>query len=155
MPLATRRFTLALALAAAAGCAALPRPRPNLTPHPVLDASALEAAAEAFYSGGDAAALRDAAGAADRAAPGSGRAHEPAAQLARLEMRDSDEVEHLLAACADPSHDATAQHLLRLNELDRSEGQHARYLGLLEALVASHPDPDGTRPAPPAARGSG
>ncbi|HYX90181.1 MAG TPA: transglutaminase domain-containing protein [Myxococcaceae bacterium] len=142
MPLATRRFTLALALAAAAGCAALPRPRPNLTPHPVLDASALEAAAEAFYSGGDAAALRDAAEAADRAAPGSGLAHELAAQLARLEMRDSDEVEHLLAACADPSHDATAQHLLRLNELDRSEAQHARYLGLMEALVASHPDPD-------------
>jgi cellulose synthase operon protein C len=142
MPLAPPRVSLALALAVASGCSTLPRPRPNLVPRPVVDAAALEKAAEAFYSGGDAAALRRAVETADRAAPGAGLAHELAAQLARLEMRDADEVDHLLAASADPSHDATAQHLRRLNELDRNEAQHARYLGLLEALLAAHPDPD-------------
>jgi tetratricopeptide (TPR) repeat protein len=135
---APRWTAVALALAVAAGCSALPRPRPNLEPAPVVDAASLEAA-EAFYSTGDAAVLRRSVEIAARAAPGSGLSHELAAELAHLEMRESDEVEHLLAACADTSHDGTLRHLYRLNELDRGEAHHARYLGLLEALIDSHP----------------
>ncbi|HZA50245.1 MAG TPA: hypothetical protein VE549_05860, partial [Myxococcaceae bacterium] len=116
---------VALAFAVAAGCSTLHRPRPTLTQVAVIDAAALDAAAESFYSTGDVAVLRRSVEDAARAAPGSGLAHELAAELARLEMRESDEVEHLLAACADPSHDAIIRHLHRLNELDRGEAHHA------------------------------
>lgn len=139
---APRWTAVAVALAIVHGCSSLPRPRPNLAAPAVIDAAALDTAADEFYATGDGAALRRAADAAARAAPSSGLAHELAAQLARFEMREADEVEHLLAACADPSHDATIRHLHRLNEIDRTEAHHARYLGLLEVLRESHPRPD-------------
>jgi tetratricopeptide (TPR) repeat protein len=145
MPHARAVPRLAQALLCAAlftACAGAPRHQVVLRPSAPTDSAALASAVEAFHRANDPAELKAAVERAAAVAPGSGAYHELAADLARLQMREVDEVNHLLAALQDPSLEGAWHALHRLDELPRNRPQQAQWLGLLEALTSAHPSPE-------------
>ncbi len=138
----TSRAAVTAACALALSCAGVQRPSPvSLREGAVTDLAGLASAQEAFFSAKDPGALRAALAQAEALAPEAGATYELRALLARLELRETDEVEHWISAAADVAFSAEGalQAISRVTDLPRSAAQHARYLGLLDALVATHP----------------
>ncbi len=136
---------LALLFAAAwmVACAGVPRVGVELRQSvPVADARALAEAVELFHRAQTPDALVEAVERARKAGPESGAYHLLAADLARLQLRERDEVDHLLTALEDVSFDAAPHALRRVELLSRTDAQQARWLGLLEALQEGHPSPE-------------
>ncbi len=125
------------------GCGGAPRLTPTpLVATPPKDAAALAAAVDAYYLAEDVVGLRAAVAAAAAAGPDSALHHEVAADLAHLEDRRADELQHLLAAMRDPAADATVTYLHRLAETTWTFAERDRVEQTLASLAVGHPDPE-------------
>ena len=137
------RWCLFAHAASMIGCGAAQAPAVELpTEAPPRDPAKLAAAVEAYYTASTAQEMRAAVAAAKAAGPGTAGHHEVAADLARLEDRRADQLDHLLASLRDPSSDAPLSPLHTLAELSWTLPERARVEATLAALVAQHPDPE-------------
>lgn len=123
-------------------CGACTTLGPALREVPVTDRPGLDAAAEAFFRAETPAALRDAVARARAVSPHAPLTRELEALLASLEGRESDEVQHLVAALLDVSNDSPLLHLHQLMLFDFTWEQREQVEALLRELVAAHPKPE-------------
>ncbi|MCA9541821.1 MAG: hypothetical protein KC620_23150, partial [Myxococcales bacterium] len=134
---------LALCLVAALwGCGAAAPTVTLPSAPPQRDAAALSQAQEAFYTAADVAGLRAAVDRAREAGPDAAGYHEIAAQLALLEDRPRDAIDHLLSALLDPAADAPTLYMHRLADQHWTLAERQRIEATLAAIRAAHPDPE-------------
>lgn len=133
-------LSLALALTACGGGGARIAPQPMAATAPPRDEAALNTAAEAYYGATSPAEMRAAVAAALKAGPDSALAREVAADLAYMEDRPAEEIEHLLVGLRDPAGDAPRLLLHWLSELDWTRGQREAVEATLQGVAAGHPD---------------
>ncbi len=109
---------------------------------PPRDAAKLAAAVEGYYTAPDVKGLRTAVAQAKAAGADTALHHEIAADLARLENRRADHLNHLLAAVHDPAADTPLSSLHALAELSWTLPERARVEATLTALMTQHADPE-------------
>lgn len=122
-----------------AGCGGAAAPTLKLGAAAPADATALAGTAQAFYGATDPAGMRAAVEAARKAGPDSALYHELAAELARFEDRERDQVDHLLQGLLDPTGDAPIHLINRLVGLPWTFEERARVDQVMGALRREHP----------------
>jgi tetratricopeptide (TPR) repeat protein len=128
-----------LLFALIAGCGGASAPALRLQAPAPTDAAALAGAANDFYRAPDPAGMRAAVEAARTAGPDSALYHELAAELARFEDRERDQVDHLLQGLLDPTGDAPIHLINRLVGLPWTFEERARVDQVMGALRREHP----------------
>ncbi|MBI2377760.1 MAG: hypothetical protein HYV07_27405 [Deltaproteobacteria bacterium] len=134
--MSARGLALVVSLSACAG------PKLALRSVAPLDAAALDAAAERFYTSTSAADLRAAVRAAESAGPQSATYHELAAELAMLESNSAERFKHLVLALEDSSNPAATLHLELLTEVAWTFDERDVVERLCETLATRHPSPE-------------
>ncbi len=109
---------------------------------PARDAAALTTAVEAYYLAETPDGMRAAVAAARQAGVDTGLHHQVAADLAQMEDRRRDEMEHRLAALRDPEADNALSTLHRIASMRWTDPERALVEGHLAGLVAGHHDPE-------------
>lgn len=133
------RLAAPVALVLTTGCLTVSFPLLQVR---VADEVALRSAAERFYLAETVAELRQAVDDAVRAGPNSAVAHELSATFAQLNGRETQQVDHLVAALQDVSDDQPLLHLHLLTSLELTMAQRVTVGALLQSLVDEHPSAD-------------
>ncbi|MFN3197963.1 MAG: transglutaminase domain-containing protein [Bradymonadia bacterium] len=117
-----------------------------LKPTPMKSASSMSPAAveaaEAYYTAKGPEQMRAAVEAARAADANGALYHSLAADLARFEDRQGDEIDHLISALTDPGADDAWLLLHRLRALSWSLDQRAQVESLCHTLSREHPNPE-------------
>ncbi len=136
------RLLAPLAAALLLACGGAPPPPTLPTTAPARDAAALQAAVDRYYTAESVDSLRAAVAEAKAAGPDTALYHEIAADLARMEDRPFDALDHLVAALFDPAADAPVLYLHGLASLKWTLSERRRLLGVFAAVGTQHGDPE-------------
>ncbi len=131
-------FSCALACSACGGAPETAPETANLTSAAPIDRAQLLETVELFYKASTPEEMRKQVNKAQQLAPQSAWTHEIEAELARMEGRDEDYADALIAALRDLSDDASRYHIEQALKTEKSRKQNEAFEDALQRIMEAH-----------------